>query len=86
MITEADLMQALVDELQSVPELIPSDVTIDRLKVAAGCTRRQAEVMLMGKVDRGELVIVKRYNPESRRVVNAYRNASLIAQGDDKRV
>jgi hypothetical protein len=72
MVTEDDLMDALVAELNSKEFLQPRDVTIKRLALASGRAYSAIEKMMGEKVRMGELVVVKKLDPETSRVVNVY--------------
>ena len=70
--TEDDLMQMLIDEIQGVPVLAADDVTIERLCVGAGCSRGVAMRILRGKIQAGAVECVKKIDPSTNRIVNAY--------------
>lgn len=72
MITEDDLMQALIDAAQGIEVIGPGDVTIARLAQKSGRAKGMIDSMLRRMVDDGELVIVKKFDPQARRNVNVY--------------
>ena len=76
MITEDDLMQCLIDEISSVPVLGEKDVTVERLAAKSGRKTQMVLKMLTRKVENGELVIVKKYDPAVSRNRNVYVAAS----------
>jgi hypothetical protein len=65
-------MQALAQEIDSIQILEPGDVTLKRLAEKTGRKIKMFEKVLKVKVENGELVTVKKFDPVSCRNVTVY--------------
>jgi len=71
--TETDLLQMIVDEINSIQVLEPNDATISRICAMTGRKVPMVTNYLNDKVQGGELVVVKKYDPNTGRNVNVYQ-------------
>ena len=72
MTTEDDLLKTLAEEIDSIQILEPGDVTLKRLADKTGRKITMVDKFLKNKVESGELVTVKKYDPVSCRNVTVY--------------
>ena len=69
------LLEQIAEEINSIPRLLPDDITVPKLESMTDKTRCFIERLLKEKVKKGELKKVACYNPETGRAINAYRPA-----------
>jgi hypothetical protein len=74
---EDDLLQMIADEINAIQILQPGDVTITRLTARTGRRQGMVAKYLTAKVESGELVIVKKYDPKNSRNVNVYERPKI---------
>ena len=78
-ITENDLLQAIVDEINAIPVVGPDDITIGRIERETGRQKQYVADLLEGLHADGLLTKCKAYDPAIKKQCNAYRPAPGVA-------
>jgi predicted transcriptional regulator len=71
--TESDMLQMIVDEINAIEILDENDITVARVAEKTGRKPAMVFKYLNEKVQAGQMVIVKKYDPQCCRNVNVYQ-------------